>query len=441
MDKAQRASMTDDKEIWVSQAHWREGWAVIEELPGGGQGTAFRVRRKCDGHEGFLKAIKAKRNWERRARFSREANSYATVTARGIPRLIETNAHRWEESGVEPYLVTDFIEGPTLRQWRGSRERVELQEAMGVTRELLGILSACHEAGLVHRDVKPDNIILADADLGRPVLLDFGLSFRKESELGFDTEDSQELGNRFLRLPELAAGSPLKQDVRSDLSFAAGILYYLVTGRHPDILQDAEGRLPHQREEPLELLRGVAGARLPRLLSLFDKAFAPLIADRFTSAGAVIESMKSVIEPSSRSRSEVSRLQNIRKAMDTESSRRREVTHRRLTEAHEHIFRVFNDVEKYVRESIGISLNTVRHGFKGVTDTKRTLSWTRPGSEETVLAVTFDVREAGDEIVINLSGDPVYRTPLAAPRYEGGFEEEIREELIARLHEAVMHRE
>ena len=89
----------------------------------------------------------------------------------------------------------------------------------------------------------------------------------------------------------------------------------------------------------------------------------------------------------------------------------------------------------------GISLNTLRHGFKGVTDTKRALSWTRPGSEETVLAVTFDVRQAGDEIVIELSGDPVYRTSLAAPHYESEFDEAIREELIARLYEAVTQRE
>ena len=79
--------------------------------------------------------------------------------------------------------MTDFFEGPTLRQWRETRERVELDEAIDATRELLAILSKCHEAGLVHRDVKPDNIILADDDPGRPVLLDFGLSFRKGSDI------------------------------------------------------------------------------------------------------------------------------------------------------------------------------------------------------------------------------------------------------------------
>ena len=218
--------MSYHEEIWVNQARWREHWAVVEELPGGGQGNAWRVRRKRDDRDGFLKAIRAKMDSERRARFSREANAYATVIAKGIPHLIETNAHRWEESEVEPYMVTDFIEGPTLRQWREGRQRVELETAVGATWELLAILNACHDAELVHRDVKPDNIILADGEPGRPVLLDFGLSFRRGAEINFETEDGQEIGNRFLRLPELAAGSPLKQDVRSDLSFAGGILHY-----------------------------------------------------------------------------------------------------------------------------------------------------------------------------------------------------------------------
>ena len=72
--------MTGQTEIWVSQAHWRDRWDEVKQLPGGGQGNAWRVRRKGDGRDGFLKAIRAKRDPERRARFSREANAYATVT-------------------------------------------------------------------------------------------------------------------------------------------------------------------------------------------------------------------------------------------------------------------------------------------------------------------------------------------------------------------------
>ena len=86
----------------------------------------------------------------------------ARLTQGVIPRLDRKQCPSVTgEVEVEPYIVTDFIEGPTLRQWREKRDRVELDEAIAATRELIEILNKCQEAGLVHRDVKPDNIILA----------------------------------------------------------------------------------------------------------------------------------------------------------------------------------------------------------------------------------------------------------------------------------------
>ena len=371
-------------------------------------------------------------------RFFREATAYDTVDAGGIPRLIESNAHQWKEAKAKPYIVTEFIEGPTLRQWRESQVQVELGTAINATRELLAILSACHAAELVHRDVKPDNIIFADGDPGQPVLLDFGLSFREGSKIDFETEHGQEIGNRFLRLSELSAGSFLKRDERSDLSFAAGILFYLLTGRPPYILQDPNGRLPHQRDEALAKLQELADLRLTRLTSLFDSAFEPLIENRFENTSAMIASMEKVMEPRDETHSEESLLQDIREAMDTQAQRRREATHRRLSEALKQTLRVHEDV----RKSLGIVLNRSQTGYSVVGDLGRnTLGWVRPGSEDTVLSVTCEVLEAGDEIVILLSGDPVYRTSITSPRYDSEFDEAIRERLIDHLHAAVTNQE
>ena len=86
--------MTDHQEIWVNQARWRDSWVAVRKLPGGGQGNAWRVRRKRDDRDGFLKAIKAKRVPERRARFSREANAYGTrLTFRGDAPLWQNAGH------------------------------------------------------------------------------------------------------------------------------------------------------------------------------------------------------------------------------------------------------------------------------------------------------------------------------------------------------------
>ena len=78
----------------MNQACWRDSWVAVRKLPGGGQGNAWRVRRKRDDRDGFLSAIKAKRDPERRARFSREANAYGTRLAfRGDAPLWQNAGH------------------------------------------------------------------------------------------------------------------------------------------------------------------------------------------------------------------------------------------------------------------------------------------------------------------------------------------------------------
>lgn len=421
---------------WVDQKLWSENWESIQEYPGGGQGEARRVSRKSDGLEGFLKTIRRKNDQERRSRFFREATAYDTMQSWGIPRLVESNAHLHKRSEIVPYIVTEFIEGPTLHQWRDANPMVELGIAVRTTQELLVILTTCHASGLVHRDVKPDNIILAEGNPGRPVLLDFGLNFHRATRNDLETELGQELGNRFLRLPELSAGSSLKQDPRSDLSFAAGILYFLLTGQHPNVLQDAEGRLPHQRSQVLETLDRVAGSRLRRLLALFDRAFAPQIADRFTDADAMLAELDIVMEPRTGARPEAV-LQDIIEALGTEAAHRQAATAARLDDALRQIQRVHREVRADL-ETSGVPLGWSQGGWSVDGGLGRnTLGLVKQGSSDTVLSVVCEVQEAGDEIVVNLSGEPVYRTSVASPDYGDQFDSTIRSWLLSRLHEAI----
>ncbi len=426
--------MSNGKVTWVDCAKWRERWDVVENLPGGGQGVAFRARRKIDDRIAFLKAIKAKNDPERRARFFREANAYDTFRVEGVPLLIESNAQLHKDVEIEPYIATEFINGPTLRKWREAQSRVELTIAVETTRSLLATLRACHAAGCVHRDVKPDNIILVEADPARTALLDFGLNFHEMPDVSLETEQRQEIGNRFLRLPELSAGSFLKQDPRSDLSFAAGILFYMLTGEHPDLLQDAEGRLPHQRSPAFSILRDVSGFRQARLASLFDNAFAPLIADRFTSADAMLASINRMMKDHEVVRSPDDDLTAILEVVDTAAERRRLETTNRLREALQQVQRVHGAVQK----SIGgaLSLAQTGLGINGQVGTN-TLYWHKPGSNDKVMSTTYEAREAGDEIIIRMSDETVYRTPVTSPNYGAEFEQAVRAWLLARIRAAV----
>ncbi len=127
--------------------------------------------------------------------------------------------------------------------------------------------------------------------------MDFGLIYKDGVTESFETEHGQELGNRFLRLPELAVGSEAKQDARSDISFA-GVLFYVLTGMAPATLSDENGRMPHQRPGAVAL-SSVAGAALMSLLGFLDRAFSPSTRHRFTSAAEMrgaFETVMSMIE-------------------------------------------------------------------------------------------------------------------------------------------------
>ena len=426
--------MNASKEVWVDCARWRERWEVIEQLSGGGQGHAFKVRRKGNGQEAFLKTIKAKNDPERRARFFREATAYDTVRISGVPHLLESNAHRHSDAQTEPYIVTDFITGPTLREWREAQPDVDLNTAIATTRSLLTTLRECHSKGVVHRDVKPDNIILVDSDPARAILLDFGLNFHDAPNIDFATEHLQEIGNRFLRLPELSSGSSLKQDPRSDLSFVAGILFYMLTGMHPDLLQDAEGRLPHQRSKALPVLQRIGGVRYARLASLFNNAFAPLIADRFTNADAILESIDRMMENYEVGRSTEDDLKAILEVIDTAAERRRIETTKRLDEALRQVWRVHKQVAESLRGRLGL----VQGGYNIAGGVGRnTLSWQRSGSNDRVMSTTYQVKEAGDEIIIQMSDDTVFCTPIVAPCYDDEFDRTISAWLLKRLREVI----
>lgn len=426
--------MSNEERVWVDSAIWRENWDSIESLRGGGQGNVSRARRRWDGKHAFMKVIRTSTDAERRARFFREATAYNTFRVDGIPSLIESNAQHHQDSSVTPYVATDFIDGPNLRDWRENRSDVNLQTAVTTTRALIRIIRECHAEGVVHRDIKPDNIILANGDPARPVLLDFGLSFGQSEETSLYTEQGQEIGNRFLRLPELSSGSQLKQDARSDLSFAAGILFFLLTGKNPDVLQDAEGRLPHQRGQVLQTLRSVAGPHQVRLASLLDRGFSSHIDDRFLNADAFLRDIDSMMKPVGKKRASEDSLKAILDIIDTSSSRRRAQATRISAEALRQVQEVYREVQK----SLNSILGTVQSNYRAAGNRAMcTLSWRSLDSDVPLGTAAWEAEVVGDELVIRMADEAVFRTAIDSPEFGTDFRETIKEAVLRRLNEAL----
>lgn len=421
--------------VWIEDRTWKTNWETLDELKGGGQGEAFRARRISDGKIGFLKIIKSKNDAERRARFFREATAYDSFGIAGIPRLIASNAHRHADRTFTPFVVTEFIVGCTLREWRESQQAVSIEVATTIAYQLLGILEACHAQGCVHRDVKPDNIILGNRSPERVWLLDFGISYHNLADIDFQTEHWQEVGNRFLRLPELSAGSRSKQDPRSDICFAAGILFYLLTGDHPDVLEDGEGRLPHQRADALAKLREAAPRRLAQLLAVFDSAFANRLVNRFASVQMMREQIGKMMKDHPPGASAEENLDAIRALLDTSVSRQAAEKVEKFSTALREAQRVFNQVQ----QGLGSNLVTNQTKWDVTADRgKNTLFWTRQGSIDRILSVTYEVVSAGEKLLLRMSGETVYRTDFASPAYGQEFQSSVTTWLAARLHSALV---
>ena len=255
----------------------------------GGQGKLRLLRRRDDptAPPVVLKELKNQTDLERRRRMRREITTLETLPHPSTPLLLEHNTENFTNSNVDLYSVFEFIPGLTLREYVTQQGPLSLEKSIALVCALLETVGVYHEAGIGHRDIKPDNIILRNSDPLSPALIDFGLTFNINEPSDDETPDWQQVGNRFLSLPEHAAFSANKRDLRSDISFCVAILFFALTGEHPATLTDGEGRLPHQRPGLRDRLEALPKGPRLTLLHVFDIGFAFRLAHRWQNLDAL----------------------------------------------------------------------------------------------------------------------------------------------------------
>lgn len=260
---------------------WADSWQIEQSLSGGGQGQTFLVKRKDGtGEICVLKVLKDQDDAERRQRMHREVQALNLLHHPAIPKVIESNTDQFADMQVPLYFVEEYAKGQTLAKYV-SQGPLRLDEAVRLLIKIADILIYCHERRVIHRDIKPDNLVLRGVDTSDPVLIDFGQSFNEDGgDSVLLTSEGQQLGNRFLHLPELRIGGSTKRHVESDISQACGLLFYTLTGTFPVDLEDHEGLKPHERAPTKQIFDDV---NLPALTALFDKGFERLLIKRFGS--------------------------------------------------------------------------------------------------------------------------------------------------------------
>lgn len=254
------------------------------ELGVGSFGYVFRAR---DTELGRTVALKVQRagsfaSDEDVERFLREARSVAQLKHPAIVSLYDTGH---TEDGV-CFLVTEFIAGETLEK-KLQTARFDDGAAARLVAEIADALQYAHEQGVVHRDVKPSNILLDGQ--GRPHIMDFGLAKRDAGET--ITSEGRLMGTPAYMSPEQAGGHPHEVDARSDVYSLGVVLYEMLTLERPfqgnrrllllQVLED-EPRPPRQLNE-----------KIPRdLQTICLKAMAKSAARRYQSAAELADDLR-----------------------------------------------------------------------------------------------------------------------------------------------------
>ena len=230
-------------------------YEILSPLGAGGMGEVWRARDTRLDRDVAVKVLPdhLARDPHALRRFESEAKAVATLSHPGILFLLDVG----ETDGV-PWAVTELLEGETLRALV-SRGPLPVPRALEIARDVADALAAAHEKGIVHRDVKPENVFVTRD--GRVKVLDFGLAKQlvtfsadtKSPTVAVRTEAGAVLGTLAYMSPEQARGQPV--DHRTD-QFSLGVtLYEMLAGKRPfggDSPADTLAAILKEEPDPLE---------------------------------------------------------------------------------------------------------------------------------------------------------------------------------------------
>ena len=264
-----------------------EKYEVLDEIGHGGMATVYRARDTSLDRFVALKVLHPhlQRTSEARARFTREAKSVARLRH---PHILEIYDYSGEASD-ETYIAAELLTGPTLKDFVLKHKEVPPEVAVCIALQLADALSEAHAKGIIHRDVKPENVLIHEDRCVK--LTDFGIAHMVDTHTF--TATGQILGSPGHMAPEQVEGGTC--DARSDVFSLGTVLYFCATGRLPFI-----GRNPHhllklllggEYPDPLRL-RPVVGEELAGIM---NKALARAPVDRFQSAAEMAGELRAFL--------------------------------------------------------------------------------------------------------------------------------------------------
>lgn len=228
-------------------------YELVERLGRGGMGTVYRARRLHIGDDVAVKLLSHDlvREKQALARFRREARSAAMIRHQNVVSIHDFN----DASGAngESYIVMELVKGQSLRSLLESEGRIPAERAVALMRDICAGVGVAHRQGLVHRDLKPDNVIVTppshEGEKETAKVVDFGLAkVRDAADVSALTRAGVLLGTLYYMSPEQCRGEDL--DARSDVYSLGAMFYEMLSGVPPFKSTNLTGLISKHLNDP-----------------------------------------------------------------------------------------------------------------------------------------------------------------------------------------------
>jgi serine/threonine-protein kinase len=285
-----RLSVAEDPELVAAELRLGrvlDGKWTLERLLGVGGTAAVYVGRHRNGARHAVKILHAHLGELRevRERFLREGYAANRVEHPGVVRVLDDDVVRDRGGGETAYIVMELLDGEALIDRMGRAPALDEVAALVIARGVLDVLQAAHAKGVLHRDLKPDNIFLANDPDGGPTrikVLDFGLARIAECERV--TQTGQTLGTPSYMAPEQASGRTRDVDERTDIFAVGATMFRILASRCVHEADNPIATMLKMATTPAPRLRSVVPHDSPEVAAIVDRALGFLREERYADA-------------------------------------------------------------------------------------------------------------------------------------------------------------